>query len=274
MLRNDLMSNLVPYSLGIVLEAKQRDSDMIKVSPIEHITLDNGQLATIKKEYNVSALNKDGVIKKDKVEGGHTLIAKWIPYGHSNRMSAPDVQPSETVVIYRYADTDEYYWTTIFREPNLRRLETVNYSYGNLPTGINSWDKNTSYWWEVSTHDKYIKLHTSKNDGEPFAYDIILDTKKATLLITDNSGNSIFLESTPSKLTINTNEDIILNTKRVTINASESIIDNTARSITNATEFVLEKTPLVEHDTPLVHNTKDVITDGVDTAHPNANAVH
>lgn len=217
-------SGLKLYSLGIVAVTKDKGSDAIKVTPIEVLTLGNKKLSEEKNNYKVEMPDAKGVKRSSEIESESMLIAKWIPFGHSNRLTPPDVVAGETVILFRFADTEEYYWTTIFREPKLRRLETVNYGYCNIPQGLEPFDKQTSYWFEVSTDHKYIKLHTSKNDGEPYEYDIILDTEKGNLLIDDNAGNSIELNSEQNKLSIITNTDVYIKSPTVTIEAETTHI--------------------------------------------------
>lgn len=217
-------SGLKLYSLGIVAVTKDKGSDAIKVTPIEVLTLGNKKLSEEKNNYKVEMPDAKGIKRSSQIESESMLIAKWIPFGHSNRLTPPDVVAGETVILFRFADTEEYYWTTIFREPKLRRLETVNYGYCNIPQGLEAFDKQTSYWFEVSTDQKYIKLHTSKNDGEPYEYDITLDTEKGNLLIDDNAGNSIELNSEQNKLSILTNTDVYIKSPTVTIEAETTHI--------------------------------------------------
>lgn len=212
-------SNLKLYSLGIVAVTKERGSDAIKVTPIEELTMTNKKLSEEKSNYKVEVPDAKGVSRSSEVESDIMMVAKWIPFGHSNRLTAPDVVQGETVVLFRFGDTDEYYWTTIFREAKLRRLETVNYGYSNIPGGMVAFDKETSYWFEISTEDKHVKLHTSKNDGEPFEYDITLDTGNGKLLIDDNIGNSIELNSAENTITAIANSHILLKAPLVTIEA-------------------------------------------------------
>lgn len=230
----DRESSFKFYSFGIVLIAKERNSDLISVTPIEEITMGEGLLNDVKVEYKVSVPDRQGVIRANKVQGDTKVIAKWTAMGQSNRITAPDVQPSETVMLFRVADTDDYYWTTLMREPSLRRQETVCTMFGNIPSGLTAFDKDSSYWAEVSTHDKYIHIHTANNDKEPFVYDIKLNTAAGTLLIDDNAGNNILLDSTNSKLTVNTNLDVEVNTTRIVLNASESVEINTPKYTLNA----------------------------------------
>jgi len=209
-------SKLKLYSLGIVIENKQEGSDVIKVSPIEELNIQTpGLIKDFNKEYEGNKKELGPTNFKTEHEAKNYLLAKWLPFGHSNRNTAPDVVANETVILFKYANVDEYFWTTLFREPELRRQETVEYAFSNIPSGIKAFNKNTSYWLEVSTRHKYIHLHTSKNDGEKVTYDIIIDTKGGSITIKDDRKNSITLNSVGDTITINTGNEVTINAKNV-----------------------------------------------------------
>lgn len=216
-------SGLKLYSLGIVLAAKIRGKDTIIVDPIEHLSMSHGELDEGSTSVKVESVDRQGVSRASQVEQTSSIEAKWLPLGNSNRELAPDVQNGETVLLFKYQDTDEFYWTTIFREPMLRRLETVRHSYSNQPSGRTPYGDDTSYWVEVSTHDKQIRLHTSTNDGEAAGYDLTFDTGSGTLTIQDDMDNVVVLNSVLGELTADIREKVVINTKVVEINASESM---------------------------------------------------
>lgn len=214
------------YSFGIVAANKDRKSRMIKVVPVEAITLATGksESMTVKAKsgsktnvsrteekstvpmgkqtmnYNVEIPDHKGVGRSEKVSGDLMVVAEWTAFGQSNRITAPDVRQGETVMIFKTFDTDDYYWTSMMNEPGIRRQETVCYMFGNIPDGTVSWDKDSSYWMEVSTHDKHIKLHTSNNDGEAAAYDVGIDTANGVFSVVDSIGNSFILDSAAGTL--------------------------------------------------------------------------
>ena len=221
------MSGLKFYSLGIVMENKKLDEDMIEVDPIEDFTLDEGKIVKDDRKYDVSLPDHKGRVKKSKMEGGSMLKAKWIPFGHSNRDTAPDVRKNETVLLFRFADEQEYYWTTIMREPELRRLERVRYSYCNKPGGLEAYDDDSSYWLEISTVDQHIHLHTSDNNGEVCKYDVKIDSKAGRINIKDDLGNFIELRSPEGELETTTTSKVIINTQQFIVNASSSVTFNT-----------------------------------------------
>jgi hypothetical protein len=214
------MSKLKLYSLGIVIEDKKDESDYIKANPTETISFSNDILTDDDKKYQTETANSKNVKSKDKLTGGSSLVAKWVPFGQSNRISAPDVVKGETVILFKYADDDDYYWTTIFREPSLRRLEHVLYAYSDLKDGNKAFDKNSSYWIEISTKKKHIHLHTSKSNEEPYGYDVKIDTARGKLTIDDNAGNSIFINSKEGIMDFKAVNKINFTTKEMNIKAN------------------------------------------------------
>lgn len=221
-------SKLVLFSLGIVTEDKARNSAIISVYPVEELPMVNGPINTHNPKYKANVPDAKGVKRSSNVDSSAVLQAVWIPDGHTNRISAPDVVKNETVKIYRYADTDTYYWTTLFNEPGIRRLETVTYAFGNLKVPLKTWDKTSSYWMEVSTHDKYIQIHTTTSDGEPYEYDFLLNTRLGQFSIKDSAGNSVVLDSKAGSLTAKLNKTI--NLEAPTINLKCQLL-NIAASV-------------------------------------------
>lgn len=246
-------SKLRLYSLGIVVEDKPPETDIILVSPIEVLNIQ--QPGSIKEYQKTSKGTLKGVHNNDfKTEHKATnyLRAKWISFGQSNRITAPDVVANETVILFKYENVDEYYWTTIFREPELRRLETVHYAYSNLSSGKTqkAFDKKTSYWVDIDTRNKYIQLHTAMNDGEYTEYDITIDTKKGYLEIKDKKGNYIKLDSTKDVVTVNT-------LKTVNVVAGQSV------TITTPTVFINGNVEVKGN----IHATGTIIDDSGNTNH-------
>lgn len=190
--RNSCFSS---YSIGIVTKDKDRWSDIIYVWPVEELPYASGNVS--------SASYKTG--------GKNVITAKWVPMGQSNRMTSPDVVSGEHVMIYRFADTDEYYWETMHREPELRRLETVLYAYGNLKKKGKAFTKEDStYYFEVSTHDGHIHLHTTRSNEEKVSYDILVSTRESHIIIKDSLDNMIKLDSIKADFDVKTNHDIQL----------------------------------------------------------------
>lgn len=203
------MSELKLYSLGIVVEDKPVGSDFVMVTPIEVLNIQPaGSIKDSTTKFEGTLKNASGKNFATEMSSSNYIKAKWLAFGQSNRITSPDVVKNETIVLFKFGDVDEYYWTTIFREAELRRQETVLYGFSNLKSGISAFDKSTSYWLEVDTKKKTVKFHTAMNDGEYTEYDIIIDTKAGTFSLKDKKGNTFLLDSQKDKFTINALKDI------------------------------------------------------------------
>lgn len=212
-------SLLRPFSIGLVIEDKQRGSDNIKVSPMEQLPLQKGDMTNDKRPYQANLPDASGVKRASQIEGSNYIIAKWFAQNSTNRLSAPDVYKGETVQLYRFADTDEYFWTAMFREPKLRKLETLLIGCSNNPGG-GSFDRNSSYYAEVSTHDSYIAIHTSQSNGEPYGYDVKIDAAQGVITITDTVNNTITLDSRTNTIQFDAQAKVNINAPEVNIKAT------------------------------------------------------
>jgi len=235
------MSGLKIHSLGIVVEDKVPGEDWIIVTPIEELNIQEDGLIK-DKEYTVKG-DLDSLDKKEfntEFKSKNVIKARWISLGQSNRMTAPDVYKNETVLLFQYSETEEYYWTTIFREPKLRRLESVVYFFSNETEFKKDLDRKNSYWLEVNTRKKLVEAYTANNDGEKTWYSYKVDTKNGVIHFEDKIGNKTTLISDPGnysayykisyKLETHdgigfTSRYIWLNAENVTINADELVIN-------------------------------------------------
>lgn len=189
------LSKLHFYSYGIVAKNKDLDSDLIEVVPSEDSSYFDGELTDNIEKIETEGKDHNDENYKNNVETTASIKAKWLSFVDTNRMSSPDVRRGEEVVIWRFGDSDQYWWTTLQQDKKLRRLETVIYGFSNLREENTEMKHDNMYWIEISTHRKVIRLHTSKNDEEPFAWDIQLDTKKGTFTIDDNDGGYFFYDA-------------------------------------------------------------------------------
>lgn len=224
-MQNQKLSKLQFYSLGIVAANKKLTEDLIEVTPIEEFPMLDGEITDNIEQYEAKFQNANEEPFKVDVKTTASIKAKWLPINNSNRRTSPDVRRGEHVVLYRFADTDEYWWNTLKNDNRIRRLETVIYSFNNLSVENKEDDADSSYWLEVSTHRKIMHVHTSKNDGEPFAYDIQINAKDGKIVITDDVGNYFVLNSKENHIRLEnaTGSFAELNKGNVNINAPENI---------------------------------------------------
>lgn len=258
-------SGLKIYSLGIVVENKPPGTDYILVTPVEELNIQEGGLIREKNREFVGDKKSTGNVNfNTEHESKNFVRAKWYDISGGNRTTAPDVVSSETVLLLKYANVDEYFWCSFGREPGLRRLEDVLYSFSNLPGGGSEYDKETSYWVHVSTRDKFMHIHTSNNDGEATTYDIKINTKVGYLEVKDGMGNFFELNSPDGRIKEKANTEII--------REAPTIRDISTNHIVETTNLINKAGGGITNDTPLVTNTGNVNTAGSDTANQNLNA--
>lgn len=235
-------SGLVFYSFGTVAANKKRKSKEIEVTPHEAMPMLDGEVTDNTVDYEAKGSGEEGEGAYDhKIKTTASIKAEWTPWGNTNRKTAPDVRRGETVLILRYGDTDKFFWTTWRDDDGVhRRLETVIYAWSNERKENEKLTAENTYWLEVSTHDKYIHLRTTKNDGEPYQYDIQLNTKEGFFQIQDDDGNFFFLDSKNRHIkaqnkdksfieldkrviNIDAPDEINMRTKKYSLKASQSI---------------------------------------------------
>lgn len=196
------MSRLRLYSLGTVAANKPLNSNMIEVTPIEDLTMVDGEISDNTQIYKAKGVDRNDADYQLELNTTSTITAEWMPIGSSNRATSPDVRRGEMVAIYRFGDTDKYYWTTFKNDLRLRKLETVIYAFSGTTKETDGVSPNTHYFLEISTHNKTVTFHTSKGNGEPFAYDVQFNTKEGFITIQDDDGNFFTLDSTNRRIEI------------------------------------------------------------------------
>ena len=188
----------------------------IEVTPMEAVPMANGELTDNLTSENVKGKDADGSSFETTVKTAVTVTARWLPFS-SNRKTAPDVRRGEKVAIWKFADADKYYWSELEYEAKLRKLETVIYAFSNTQSESADSTPDTTYFIEISTHNKMIQLHTSTSDGEPFGYDFVLNTREGTFQLRDTVENILFLDSGAKRFVMK--------------NAAESFIDLNAEDL-------------------------------------------
>jgi hypothetical protein len=225
-------SNFYFYSVGFLAKDKDWDSDIVEVFPIEKLPTENGELAkeeTLQTNASIGQENGKEINTTPEtivLKRGNTIKAKWLSLGQYNRVTPPDIRKGEQVLIFKYGNADLYFWTTMFNDVSLRKEEIVRYVFSDKPQLDPEEDLDSTYYMEVNTRDKILKLHTTDKWGELTTYDIILDTKNGSLQIIDGKTNSITLDSSLDTLTVKTN---------LTVN----IISGAAVNVTSSTVNVV-----------------------------------
>lgn len=220
------------YAIGIVAEDKIKDEHTIKVYVKELI---GDYTGNINESRNISGMSEDsdGKVFNVNVDINVTVPAVWYSR-NTNRVTPPNVRAGMKVELYKYGNTDKYYWSTQNYESDLIGLEHVMHIYSNtneLPS--RKLNRLNTYWSTVSTRDKYVWWHTSNNDGEPSTYDILFDTKNASVILVDKNKNFIELKSlfnrwrvvSQNSVELHAKQEITLSAPKINLNAGKVYIN-------------------------------------------------
>ena len=239
-LRKLHLSNLHFYSVGIVARDKEFNSDYVDVFPIEVLTDKGGDITKIPDDDKITvpliSTNDNTKPETIVIKPEHTIRAKWLSFGQYNRITSPDVRKGEQVLLYRFSNSDLWFWTTMLNKHEYRTEEVVIYAWSDKKQMKEDNELiDDMYYLEVNTKDKFIKLHTTDKNGEYTTYDFILDTKNGNFKFIDGKNNYIELDSPTDTVTINTNNELDLNiTNTVNVNTTDTNI-NSSNSINTTT---------------------------------------
>jgi hypothetical protein len=215
---------LEKYSIGVVAANKGLNTNVIEVLPAEHFPMVDGELTSNATKYQAAGVDANGNSYADSLNTASTVSATWIP-------------------LYRYADADAFYWTTLTDDLSIRRLETVTHAYsGTADESTTALDGSNSYFHEVSTHNGYMHLaHTSKANGEPYGYDIQVNAKSGYVTIQDDVGNAIRMDSANCMITLQNAQgsSLVLDKTNGTLTIPATWTVNAKTIIENCTDYTI-----------------------------------
>jgi len=203
------------YSMGIVAADKDEDGWEIECYPVENMSYRDGN---IDDEDVIKITNENIYLKVDDIvlTKRVTVEATWLQLHNTNRITPPNVKKGEQIEIYRYANTDEFFWCTPYYEKDLRRLEKVIHYYGNTTNFMEELNNDNTYWTKIDTINKMVHLHTSDNDGEHTTYDITIDTAAGIMTTLDGKGNYIEFNSSTDTLNVKFNTEVNIEAPTIT----------------------------------------------------------
>ena len=262
------LSKLHFHSYGIIAEDNPDNDIEVKIFPVEKLYFENGETTVKQGNLDKDELYKPTDLKvKEKVlkvvpddielrqllpeevlplEKTKYLYADWCGINNPNRYTSPNVCKGEKVIIYRYSNTDRYFWDTLGFELNLRKEDHVidvysdkpNIDEGNVKANIDE-DLEDTYYIMKSPRDKIMKIHTTDKYGELTTYDITIKTDEGFIEVIDGKGNFIKLDSATDTLTANMNKEIHLIAPTVNIDCTNFNLTSSKNKIkSSATDFI------------------------------------
>lgn len=204
------------YSLGTLVEDVVKDDPYVKVNPIEVLPTTQGD-ASKREGTSGSFKNTTGGVDNFSANKSGAITAKYIPFGAPNG-GVPMLHAGEMVLLCRYGGGDHFMWIPCSNSIKDRTTEYFLLMASAKPGRGSTAGSGDTYYVKGDSGDKYLRLHTSKANGELAAYDIELNGKDGFLTITDDKDNDIVLKSVPGELDININN-------KINVKTIETIID-------------------------------------------------
>jgi len=197
------LSQFQIYSIGFASQNKPLDSDNLYIVPIEVTPFGDGEVDAREEDFEGEGKDRFDQDYTVKVSHNNSIEATWLRIGHTNRRTSPDVRRGERVMIYRHSDSGEFFWDSMGMDDHLRRKETVIYSWSDTEDeSKDATAPENCYSLEICTHTKQATFRTVKADGEPFAYTLQFNTGDGVVVLTDDVGNHIQLDSAETKITV------------------------------------------------------------------------
>lgn len=190
------VATLHPVFYGIAVQDIEYGSDILHVKVLDLLPNVHGEVTNEITVNRVTIKTPRGTVTKE-ARFTDFISATWLNR-NCNRVTAPNVMYGERVLVWRDGDSENYYWESLAKDSHLRTTEHVIFAFSNTNAADRK-DKKLNfancYIMEFDTVNKKIGVYTNKNDGEPFAYSILLDTKLGTWKLNDDVGNYMFLDS-------------------------------------------------------------------------------
>lgn len=175
-------------SIGIVAKDIEVGSVQLEVIPIESNGYLNGGYAHGEETIQTKGTDSTGLEYQKSITTSTSVTAIWYP-GTSNQLNPPQVTEGEHVALYRYANTDDYYWSAEGQSDHLRPTDTI----GGRVSAKGTKDEqaltaDNSYFYEMSSSKKKITVRTSKANGESCIFQAQFDLDAGFFEVSSDTG--------------------------------------------------------------------------------------
>nr|DAN37127.1 MAG TPA: central spike protein [Caudoviricetes sp.] len=214
------LNNLTPYSLGIAAVNLELGTDILTVYPQSILPMRDGEVIDAMEETSQTITDSFGRTSSVKISTSNAIKAKWYCQD-PNLMTPPNVRRGAKVMLWRQANTDYFYWSTTTNTDNYQKLEERVYGYSNTKNESvdHTKDPNATWTQGVSTLRKEVNLiHTTKSDGEQWAYDINVNAKEGFIVLKDDIDNMIRIDSKNHIIRLQTTDGAFIEINKRNIN--------------------------------------------------------
>lgn len=197
-----------------------------------------GQLETNPQKFKVNGNDRAGYSYALTTKTSSTVTAVWINRD-SNRLTAPQVQKGERVMIYRFGGSDKtFYWEPANLDNNKRVQEAVVMAYAAKPESASRTNTPTTpenaYTETRDGINGLIETRMSEANGEISPWLVQYNGKDGTMVITDQKGNLIQIDTKTTTIEIQNADRSHIQLSKDTINIScENTVNLSAQNEIN-----------------------------------------
>jgi hypothetical protein len=213
---------------GHAVADKENDSRKLLVYPDRLLPFQQGKLDGKDVSYQLQTKDSKGNLIQANAKASNYIVCYYRD-SQSGLNSVPNVRKGESVTIYNYGDTDQWYWKSQAWNDGARRTDSIRFGVsGTLENNTNLNDDN-SYFMELDTRNaKHFHISTSKMNGESFRYHFLIDAAKSRVVITDDAqpSNQFFIDSANTVVGMKNKDNsmIVLDKKTISLVCDEDII--------------------------------------------------
>lgn len=266
--------NMMSMCFGQVTENKVPESRIIKVEPREIFPYIQADLATMENKVQIEG-NFNGQLEYSETATTQNYTEAEYFDLTTNRAYPPDVVKGEQVILFKYSDSEKYYWFSAGRDDKHRHTERIRFQVADEKKTVKELTDDNTYYFEMDTlHNKHIAIRTSKTDEEKFRYLFKFDAKEDTIHMCDDDNNELLLESkVPRWLIKNKNGSFTdINKNNIVHCAVEDIVLRAGRQIIQETPVVTEGNSTGDQVT--AHHNKSTGFNSSDTFSAKAPCIH
>jgi hypothetical protein len=117
-----------------------------------------------------------------------------VKYNGRSNFTQPLIALGETAQIFFFdGDYKQPRYTDAYNDMKKRKEDEIKLFVNGKDNGDD--EASDTYYLGLSGKEKKIQLHTSKENGEEYTYDIIIDASSNTISITDSEANTIAIKT-------------------------------------------------------------------------------
>ena len=198
--------NPVKEYSGYAICDKEENSRELKVFCPDLLPFHTGKLlptdATVRV---VNSSNTSSTYSNDVCESNY-ITCTYRDDSSNHTAFPPDVRAGEQVTVIKLGDNEQqYFWKPCARTEGNRRTETHRIAISGTLDNDTVLNNDNSYYFEMDTRRSHsITLSTNKADGEQFKYMLKIDADNNLVMLGDDVGNAILIDSAGQSITMQT----------------------------------------------------------------------